>query len=186
MNNSKSYLKPLTLAAVIFLFVAGSAHGVPITGQIGFSGSGVVTQNTLSFNNPVTVSHTSGSYSLIPLGTAIAFNPIPFSPFVGPVVPIWTITLDGATYSFDLTAVTQVTVSSTDLSLGGFGILRITGGGTQYEPTVGTFPVRGTGTNFAYTVSVSEPLPVPEPHTVAFLCLGLATLGVVRRRRRED
>jgi hypothetical protein len=184
MNTSRLYLKPLTLGAVIFLFVAGSAHAVPITGQIGFSGAGVVTQNTLAFNNPVTVSYTAGDFGLIPLGTTTGFSSISVTPSVGPVVPIWMIALDGTTYSFDLTAMTVASISSSEVFMQGFGIYRITGV-IQREATVGVLTVRGTGADFTYTLSVSEPLPVPEPHTVGFLCVGLAALGVMRSRRRK-
>jgi hypothetical protein len=188
MNTSKLYLKPLALAAVIFLIAAEIAHGTAITGNVGFSGSGVGTQsggNTLTFNNPMTVSFTVGDFGLIPAGTTTAFNPISWSGngFSGPIIPVWSIALDGTTYSFDLTSIISSSMSSTELVMFGSGIFRISGV-IQRDPTVGLWRVRGTGANFAYTLATGLP-PVPEPGTVGFLFVGLAAFGVIRRRRHH-
>jgi hypothetical protein len=172
--------------------VGPEAQAVPITGGISLGGAYSTNTGNLntataftSFSN-VFVTSVSGSYSTVGTGQmspTVTQNGFQFNPFVGPVVPLWTFTSGGLTYSFDLTAITQRTQPGDDtLDLRGFGILRITGGTSNFDPTVGSwvFTANQQGGTFSFSSSNGA---LPEGGmTVVMLGLALGGIGMVRRK----
>jgi VPDSG-CTERM motif len=212
MKLSKTLLAVLGTAALVSGLISQSAQAVPITGSIGFNGTGFGTQgsggtpSSLTFNNPMTVDIRTGSYASVPMGTtanfsmiqwtgsgtsAVLFNPAQNS-------PEWIFTINpgglgAVTYSFNLTQLTAAAINNGAVSLQGTGVAFITGtgGNTSFtrDPTFASFSVQGTGSNFTFeivqTSTSANGIAVPDGGS-AIALLGLAVMGleVVRRKLR--
>jgi hypothetical protein len=178
------------LALLVATFVRVSIHdadGVPINGSIGFSGTAVGTQSggtsTLTFNNPMSVTSSTGDYSGVALGTPANWAPINWSGsgpgailVPGPQVE-WQFTANGTSFRFTLASLQSATMSSGAVNLHATGILTMTGA-INRDPTNGTFNVQGTGNNFVFTIGQA----VPETGSAVAL-LGLAVVGLEMLRR---
>jgi len=188
-------------SAVVALAGLGFAvQAIPITGVINFQG-GTVTLNTPSITTSTAITSFGGSTAVATApgvaptgsfvgteGAAVTFVPsgFIFSPILdpNPVSPLWTFTLNGLTYSFDLYTVASSLGVGPSLNLAGTGILSITGSDSAYEATAGTwtFSTTGTGpTTFGF-VAGSDPPAIPDGGTTVLL-LGavLAVVGFMRK-----
>jgi hypothetical protein len=176
------------------LAAARSASAATILGQVSFTG-------TATFNGPlstatavtaftnVQVEAGTGDYavpSLVPLNTSVTIAALTFDPLPGPVAPLWTFTVGGTEYSFELTtmAVARMTMGANHfLSLSGTGIARATG----FEDTTGDFTlsaqqaVNASGTTVTFS-SEAVVANVPEPG-VAGLAAAALLVPFLRRRR---
>jgi hypothetical protein len=113
--------------------------------------------------------------------TPATFQDFTFTPFAGPVVPLWTFTSGPTTYSFDLTSVTAAFQDSTQIGLSGAGVLHVTGLGDT--PADWDFTGNSGGTLFSFS---ADNVAVPEPITLGLLGLGLIGLtaaGTKQARR---
>ena len=178
------------------LVSADPSWAATILGQVSFTG-------TATFNGPlstatavteftnVQVEAGTGDYavpSLVPLNTSVTIAALTFDPLPGPVAPLWTFTVGGTEYSFELTtmSVARMTMGGNHfLSLSGTGTARATG----YEDTTGDFTlsaqqaVNASGTTVTFSAEAVVPsATVPEPG-VAGLAAAALLVPVLRRRR---
>lgn len=163
-----------------------------ISGSIEFVGSATASgpsggsPDTIQFLNPWHTLIGIGSYATVPSATATMFNNFTFigdgsaAMLLAPDMPIWTFTIGGTTYSFDLLALTNGHVDQGSMSFSGTGIAHITG----FDDIPASFALQGAGTNFEFTLSSSTTSTNSTPDggtTLALLGLGLSAVGIVRR-----
>jgi len=178
--------------------LSAQANPIPIVGNISLSGT--VTMNGPSFVTAtaftgfedVTVggpSALSGDY-VGTSGSAVTLTPFTWSPPTAstPINPLWSFVYDGDTYSFDLTVLHEDYASPTGLLLSGQGTAYITGPGTDYLPTSGTwdFSSQSQGqTSFTYSSTTIVPAAsVPDSgSTVAMMGASLIGLFVMGRKQ---
>lgn len=112
-----------------------------ITGTISFTGNaslnGPISTCTAitSFSNITAIADTNGSYAPLGHGSPATWTPFTFNPATVPVIPLWTVSSNGITYSFDATSMIVTFSSSNFLHIQGSGIAHITG----YADTPGTW-----------------------------------------------
>ncbi len=192
----KLHLKKLFAIASVGLVTLAFCHqtqGVPISGSIAFLGSGSASQSggtsTINFNNPFSTIGETGSYSGVPIFTPVTFQNFSFTGsglsavLTASVLPVWTFTFGGNTYSFDLTSLISGTVTAGGLDLQGTGTAHITG----FDNTAGTFALQGTGNNFsfAFITASTSAVAVPENGSaVVFLGISLVVLAALSRKFR--
>ena len=197
MKLSKTILA--VLGTAVLGLMSQSAQAVPITGSIGFNGSGFGSQSgnqsTLTFNNPMMVDIRTGDYLSVPGGTPANFAPIVWSGsgtsamLLSNNSPEWTITTGGTTYSFNLLSLTSATMNNGAVSLQGTGIAFISGA-INRDPTFATFSVQGTGNNFTFEIIQSSTTTNPNQRVpdggsaIALLGMGVMGLEVLRRKLR--
>src|SRR5262245_7025263 len=115
------------------LSFAPRAEAIPITGSIDFVGladpnpgqkwSASTTSIVFITSPGPTALNGSGSYAGVPDGTPATFTNFTFNPFPGTGVnPLWSFTVAGTTYSFNLGAVTAFGYSTAINALGAFAL----------------------------------------------------------------
>lgn len=186
------------IAAAILATTAVQATPISnITGNIGFFGfSGTSVSDgvtTFSPANPWVDVGGTGDYSLT--GGALAtFNAISYTgtgtgaTLTTPVDPLWTLTVSGITYSFDLTSLLNADVNPNSVYLSGMGTAYITG----YAATEATWSLEGTGANEQFEIDFSTTSTtsgssggstVPDGGTTAMMLgLGLGACGLFGRK----
>lgn len=175
---------------------AGTVPAATILGQVNFTGTvtldaPLATATAFTAFSNVEVDSGTGDYNvptLVPDGTAVTITPFSFAPFTPPVVPLWTFSVAGTEYRFNLTtaAVVRETIGGNNfLSLSGTGLARITG----FDDTLGDFTfsaqqaVGAVGTTVTFSVeNVVPSITIPEPS--ASVLAGMCLLGAGCRRRR--
>src|SRR4029077_20631412 len=130
-------MKKILLAILATAFVTAQAYA--FSGTIGFDGT--MTQSTKKgvttnhFVNPfVTQSGNSGDYAGVPGGVSTTMTDFSFTgnntltpTLTAPVLPQWTFTYLGTTYSFDLTVLTSAFSTNGSISESGTGTAHIDG-----------------------------------------------------------
>lgn len=167
INGDLSFTGGITLNGPI-----GSATA--ITSFFGVLGPGV--------GGPLVNFGPTGDYVGVPAGKAADFSVFTFNP--EPVTPfqLWTFSVGAVTYSFDVTSVVLSFQDSHFLNLQGTGIATITGGGTDFLPTAGTWSITDTGTGNSPVFTFGNITAVPEPSSAALMAgLGSILFFAVRR-----
>ncbi|HEY9509145.1 MAG TPA: VPDSG-CTERM sorting domain-containing protein [Verrucomicrobiae bacterium] len=188
--------KLFTIAGVAVAMAVTSVQATQITGSVDMSGTAIL-NNTLLGSATAANSFTGVSVGGIPTGSYVgtAGNSVTWNAFSWPsavsVSPLWSFTDAGTgyTYSFTLSSVHAAGQDNTFLNLLGTGTLSITGVGSPYEDTTGSWSFtisNPTGTshqNFAFTFANSQTAAVPDGGTtVMLLGAGLSCLGLIRRK----
>ena len=188
----KNLTKTLTVLAVGLLSCGlFCQQAKAITGDIEFAGSAKASgasgtgTTTIAFAPNWHVIATDGDYSAVTVGTAAKFFKFSFTgtgtgaTLTAAVIPQWSFTFGGNTYTFNLLALTSGTVVS--------GAMEFTGTGTVFVNGVdsaATWALDGTSrTGFTFTLSSSTTSAVPDGGSAVAL-LGIALVGVEALRRK--
>ena len=184
-------MKKIILAILATAFVTAQAYA--FEGTIGFSGSMFQTTN---FKTGVTTNHfaagwvtqpgNTGDYAVVPGGVSVVVNGFSFtgnntlSPsLTAPVIPQWTFTYLGTTYSFDLTVLTSASSTSGSIAESGTGVAHING-----QSVFATWSLDGTGHGFTFMASIHTTALPDGGSAVALLGIALTGIEVLRRRLR--
>lgn len=144
------------IAAAILATTA--AQAIPVTGDIdflGFSGtsvSGGVT--TFSPDNPWLDVGGTGNYAST-AGALMTFDSISYTgtgtgaKLTAPSDVFWTFKLSGVTYSFDLTSLSDASITANSVSLSGMGMAYETG----YTATEASWSLAGVGLNEQFEIN---------------------------------
>jgi hypothetical protein len=167
------------LAIALSVAAVGRAEAATITGDITFGGTlnpatDLGTTNSVVFNNPALVTFSDGDLAAIPFGANATFTNFTFDPFVGSVVPLWSV----GPWSFDLEDVHVGEQNAIFLGLSGSGTLHGPAGFDD-TPYIWSFSADKTG---AIAFSATNTPVVPEPVTLSLLGVGLAGAAMARRR----
>jgi len=177
------------LVAVVMVLAAFSAEADMITGSVSFSGGyntdtgNLGTANAfISFSGVKVTDTGAGTYDFAPLvaGTTLTMPGFEFDPFTPPK-NLWTATVGGIKFSFDMTTVEIYTQDSTQLTLRGIGTASIQG----FDNTPGAWILTANelGQTLSFSASTST---IPEPATMLLFGSGLLGMaGVIRRRFRK-
>jgi hypothetical protein len=189
LNKMKTNWLKITAAVAAIVSLTGIAQAVPITGNIGFTGTAQLdTDNVnsatkvLGWVNTVVGPGPSGSFAGLGNTAATFSAPWVFGPSGSVVNPFWTV----AGFQFNLSSSTVVIDQLGFLNIDIFGTVVSTLVGSGLTPTAfaGTFTVHnpnsGTAQNFTAALSFA---PVPDNGTtVILLGLGLLSLGLFRTK----
>jgi hypothetical protein len=201
----------LTTLAVALLgcsVLCEQTQAVQITGDIGFfgtasaSGASLGPSVTISFTNPWQILDVTAGSTYDVAGITTGSAPTTFSSFTftgngasallsGMVIPEWTFSFGGETYSFDLLSLTNGHVDAPGanglnaMAFSGTGTVRGTGV-TAFDDTPATWSLEGSGTNFNFTLSSSTTSSIPEAGVTTLLLVGFGLLAgySLRRKRR--
>jgi PEP-CTERM motif len=184
-------MKKLVTAAFVALSLVAApnaAHAAAITGAVAIGGlfdptggAGVDLSDAtgIDFTDGTTVVQGGTDDYAGTTGAAVTFTDFTFSPFAGPISPLWTFIVGPNTYSFDLTSVSVTFQDASNLTLEGLGILSITG----FDDTKGSWIFTGNTSGFGLFNFSATNSAIPEPASVLLLGLGfLGSAGALRRR----
>jgi hypothetical protein len=182
------------ILGVAMLITASTALALPsISGTISFVGNASYTGGTTAataegihflpafgFFPGEFVAAASGDYSGT-VGQLATFTDFKFKPSLFPstVSPLWTFTVGGTTYDFEMTSISYL-VAGNHLVLDGSGTLGITG----FADTPGSWAF-STEDNASANLTFSATSAVPEPGTILLLGGGLLGLAFYGRRRMK-
>jgi hypothetical protein len=166
---------------------------ISLSGTISMNGSSFLTATAFTGFQDVSVggpSAVTGDY-VGTSGSAVTVKPFTWSPPTTstPIDPLWTFVYNGDTYSFDLTVLHEDYASPTGLLLSGQGTAYITGPGTDFLPTSGTwdFSAQSQGqTSFTYSSTTLVPaVSVPDSSSTMTL-MGASLVGLFIMGRKQQ
>ncbi|HEY8996192.1 MAG TPA: hypothetical protein VIM71_16115 [Lacunisphaera sp.] len=183
---------PRSLAGILLLALglAGSVSATPITGSIAFNGTPNFDDSPLSNATGITgydFAYTAfiqqtGDYASLPNFLPVTFYPFIFSPPDQSVVPLWSFSHAGLTYSASITSmVSNFNAALNIWNFGGSGILSITG----FEDTAAAWNFSTGQIGNAYFfgsawAAIGNPPSVPDSGgTLLMVALGLACMTFV-------
>lgn len=190
----------LALMAIGAFTLSVQAVPTSIVGDISFHGSAVM--NGTSFTTATAFT----SFTEVTVGSAatatgdyagtqdanVTMTAFSWAPASTPLLPLWTFTSLGKTYSFDLTSMHLDFASSTGLLLSGLGVAHITGANSEKIDTEGYWDFSAQTLNSAtFTFSASNKVPVPRTSvpdggtTVALLGGSVFGLAFLRRKQTQ-
>ena len=191
----KKQLRQLGVGIASLMFAAFTAQGaVYISGSISFIGGATLNgplESATAFesffgptgpgSDPTVNFGATGTYGAIAAGTAATFTPFTFSPGLIPEDSLWSFTVGGTTYSFEVTSAVITFQNNKFLNIEGAGIGHVTG----YDPTPGTWSIVDTGFPGSPVFTFGAATVVPEPSTAALLLGGSFVFFAVRRMTRR-
>jgi hypothetical protein len=188
-------LKALSLALALAGALTQPVQAIMIDGSVDMSGTATL-NNTLLGSATAATSFSGVTVGGVPTGAftgtagdSVTWSPFGWNPATTPVA-LWSF-VDGGTgwtYKFRLDNVTVDSQSNTFLNLLGDGVLSITGAGSPYSDTTGSWsftisnPTGGAHANFAFTFANSQTAVPDGGATIALLGVGLLGLGALRRK----
>ena len=158
----------LAVAVLIGVILNQRVEAAPqyINGSISFQGNASLNGSTSSatainsYTNVIVLMATNGDYAPLEHSHAATWTPFTFSPPELPVVPLWTCTSNGITYSFDASSMAVVFTSGNFIAIQGTGIAHITG--QADTPGIWTISVQAIGASVSFTASTMvSPTNVP-------------------------
>lgn len=182
-------LSKFVFIAFAALMLAGAAHALPITGDIGITGWGMSAIDTLTATAipaplMAVVSHPTGDFdTFLNSGDTITYNGFTFDPASTPVAdPLWT----GGGFSFVLDSIDVSFSDENHIIFNGVGNLS----GNGFDDTIGSWTMSidavgtsaGTSFSFSSGTTATAAAPVPEPATM--LLLGTGLMGLAFRRKK--
>jgi len=200
------------VASTMSMRAADGSGPTAIAGSISFIGEattdGTSIANATEFTSiAAKVATDSGDYAAVPsmagptpgatiltsTGVQNVMTDYAFNPSQGSVTPLWSITTGGITYSFDATTLDAVfDTSAQQWDISGLGEAFITGGGTDYSPTAGSWSATVSSSDTAFNFGSSEDPPLDNPAaaevvpdggtSIALLGGALAGLYAIRRK----
>lgn len=177
------------VAAAVLGAASVSASALPVSGGISFSSDGSpfsfnTTTNTVDFSDLGTnavVDSVSGDFAnYFSVNNAATFHDFVYDPFSGPVT-IWDALATvggnaGTSIQFDLNSATTLLELSNLVVLEGVG--ELSGGGST-QSGIWNISMNSAGGTFSWSASTAA---VPEPSMFMLFGLGLAGVGLARRR----
>ena len=184
----------ILLGAACAMILAQATQAIPINGVIDISGTAVL-DNTLGSATKVTgfagtaVDFLTQTGAFLGTdGDAVTMHTFGWNPVSLPTNPLWKFTdsTTGWTYSFDLSSLSVEKQTANFLNITGDGSLSITGTGSPYSTTDGswsfTISSSTTSEKFAFGFD-SETSSVPDGGaTVALLGSAMVGLSMLRRK----
>ena len=172
--------------------LAATVQATQITGSLDLKGNATLDNTSLlaakavnTFANVTAAGPGTLSYSGIADGTSVSMpNALVWNPITVPVSSLWTLTVSGVTYSFDLLTLNADFQGGKALNLSGTGTLKITG----FDDTPGVFSFSiassaGSAENATFGFSASNSAQVPDGGTTVML-MGAALSGLALLRRK--
>jgi len=176
-------LSKFVFIAFAALILAGTAHALPITGDIGVTGWGMSAINTMTATAipaplMTVVTVPTGDFdTYLNSGDAITYNGFTFDPASTPVAdPLWT----AGGFSFVLNSIDVSFRDENHIIFKGVGNLS----GNGFDDTLGswTMSITAHSTHFEFSNGATA-APVPEPATL--LLLGTGLIGIAGFGRKK-
>jgi len=176
-------LSKFVFIAFAALILAGTAHALPITGDIGVTGWGMSAINTMTATAipaplMTVVTVPTGDFdTYLNSGDAITYNGFTFDPASTPVAdPLWT----AGGFSFVLNSIDVSFRDENHIIFKGVGNLS----GNGFDDTLGswTMSITAHSTHFEFSNGAAA-APVPEPATL--LLLGTGLIGIAGFGRKK-
>lgn len=188
MKLKQSAARSLFCSLVVGLGLAATAlqvSALPIDGSIYFGVAATPDnsnfQNTtqIHFDNGFTIG-ASGLFAGLPSLTQVSLNSLLLEPFEQ-AIPLWTINTGGKNYTFNLTSLSTLNRTSSQLKMTGTGVLS---SGNERVTASWSFGLNSSGQGVSVTYLTDESKSVPDGGNTALLCLlGLVCLVPLQRKQ---